>query len=209
MAIPGTIFTALRTCGMPQGSTQCLHGSSGSRGNEPWLWALQKCWQHGLLHASSASVFKPGLLIGSWLICTPLTETYWADSSRSCFQNCLKYINIVLIDIKLKKKKSLKSSSDYSSKRALLLLAIFVKQAKYPRKGQVCIWRKCGIGIIGQKEGEERAGISIIHHGTALCWLLKCSQRQLIVVKWLYVLICKIKCPCYVTNSWKFHTTCI
>lgn len=160
MAIPGTIFTALRTCGMPQGSTQCLHGSSGSRGNEPWLWALQKCWQHGLLHASSASVFKPGLLIGSWLICTPLTETYWADSSRSCFQNCLKYINIVLIDIKLKKKKSLKSSSDYSSKRALLLLAIFVKQAKYPRKGQVCIWRKCGIGIIGQKEGEERAGIS-------------------------------------------------
>lgn len=160
VAIPGTIFTALRTCGMPQGSTQCLHSSSGSRGNEPWLWALQKCWQHGLLHASSASVFKPGLLIGSWLICTPLTETYWADSSRSCFQNCLKYINIVLIDIKLKKKKSLKSSSDYSSKRALLLLAIFVKQAKYPRKGQMCIWRKYGIGIIGQKEGEERAGIS-------------------------------------------------
>lgn len=160
VAIPGTIFTALRTCGMPQGSTQCLHSSSGSRGNEPWLWALQKCWQHGLLHASSASVFKPGLLIGSGLICTPLTETYWADSSRSCFQNCLKYINIVLIDIKLKKKKSLKSSSDYSSKRALLLLARVVKQAKYPRKGQVCIWRKCGIGIIGQKEGEERAGIS-------------------------------------------------
>lgn len=159
VAIPGTIFTALRTCGMPQGSTQCLHSSSGSRGNEPWLWALQKCWQHGLLHASSASVFKPGLLIGSGLICTPLTETYWADSSRSCFQNCLKYINIVLIDIKLKKK-SLKSSSDYSSKRALLLLARVVKQAKYPRKGQVCIWRKCGIGIIGQKEGEERAGIS-------------------------------------------------